>query len=536
MGGLINIITKDPAASEKLKLDYSATQIGEHNIDLTAAKTGKKTGVLLGLNYFNFNQRRDINNDNFTDLTLQNRLSVFNKWNYKANEKLSASLAMRFIYENRWGGEMQWQKAFRGSNSIYGETIQTKRVELISNIVNNKGWSADLSYNYHLQDSYYGKVKYYANQQVLFGQIRWNKKWSNHQLLAGIPLRYTYYDDNTPGTATASGVNQPQYSFLPGIFLQDETEVAKNLVMLAGMRYDYNSTHGSIFTPRLSLKYSSNAGDVFRLSMGNGYRVVNLFTEDHAALTGAREVIIAEALKPELSWNCNINYSGIIKHSGGFINIDVSGFYTYFTNKIIGDFLTDPGKIIYDNLQGYAVSKGITINTDGSFTNGIKVNAGLTIMDVYQINRDSDGKNVKQPQLFAPAVSGTFAVSYGLAKQKVNIDVTGRFTGPMHLPVVPNDFRKEKSPPYNIINVQVVKQFADNIEVYAGVKNLLNFLPKNPLLHPDDPFNKPGGKYFDENGDARPDTNPYNYFFDTSYNYAPVQGAKLYAGIRFQLK
>jgi outer membrane receptor for ferrienterochelin and colicins len=35
------------------------------------------------------------------------------------------------------------------------------------------------------------------------------------------------------------------------------------------------------------------------LSGGNGFRVVNLFTEDHAALTGAREVIIKNELKPE---------------------------------------------------------------------------------------------------------------------------------------------------------------------------------------------------------------------------------------------
>jgi len=536
VGGLINIITKDPSSSERLKLDYSVTQIGEHSIDVSAAKNGEKLSSLLGVNYFNFNQRRDINHDNFTDLTLQNRVSVFNKWNYKTRNKTNASLGARFIYENRWGGEMQWQKGFRGSDSIYGESIETKRVELISSVANKKGWSADLSYNYHLQDSYYGKVKYYANQQVLFGQIRWNKKWSNHQLLSGIPLRYTYYDDNTPGTSNLVGVNQPQHIFLPGIFFQDEIALSNKFLLLAGMRYDYNSTHGNIFTPRLSLKYSSAVADVFRLSMGNGYRVVNLFTEDHAALTGAREVMIAAALKPERSWNCNINYSGIIKHSAGFVNIDISGFYTYFTNKIVGDFFTDPGKIIYDNIKGYAVSKGVTLNTDANFTNGIKLNAGITVMDVYQMNKDQQGKNEKTPQLFAPAVSGTFAISYGFVKPRLTIDFTGRFNGTMHLPVVTNDFRNKKSPSYSIINVQVVKQFADNIELYAGVKNILNFLPKNPLLHPDDPFNKPGGKYFDANGNPKPDTNPYNYFFDTSYNYAPVQGVKIYAGIRYQLK
>ena len=536
VGGLINIITKDAVLSERARMDISATQIGEFNADFTTAHVGKKTSALLGVNYFNFNQRLDVNKDNFTDLTLQHRLSVFNKWNFKGSGNLKGSLGVRMIYENRWGGELNWDSRYKGSDSIYGETIQTKRAEVVGTMAAGKNLNVDVSYNYHLQDSYYGTVKYYATQQVAFAQFRWNKKMNKHDLLAGIPFRYTFYDDNTPATSSSNGVNQPQQIFLPGIFIQDEYKMNQNLTVLSGLRYDHNNEHGNIFTPRLSFKYSPDNVNVFRLSVGNGYRVVNLFTEDHAALTGARDVVIAEALKPEQSWNCNLNYTGLIRHSNGFVNVDVSGFYTYFTNKIIGDFFTDPSKIIYNNLDGYAISKGITVNTDASFTNGLKVIAGITLMDVYEVEKDVYGKRLKTPQLFAPAFSGTFAVSYGLSKQKLTFDLTGRVNGPMFLPVVPGDFRDAKSPLYGIVNFQITHLFKDKFEVYGGVKNLLNFLPKYPLLHPDDPFNKPGGKYFDTNGNPRPDTNPYNYIFDTSYNYAPMQGAKLYAGIRYQLK
>jgi outer membrane receptor for ferrienterochelin and colicins len=536
VGGLINIITKDALISEKLRMDISASHIGELNADLTTAHVGKRASTLLGINYFNFNRRLDINNDNFTDLTLQNRVSVFNKWNFKGTGDFNASLGVRVIYENRWGGELNWNKKYRGSDSIYGETIDTKRAELVSTVNAGQGVSIDISYNYHLQDSYYGTIKYYATQQVAFAQLRWNKKFGKHDLLTGVPFRYTYYDDNTPTTGNIDGTNKPQQSFLPGVFIQDEYKANQSLTVLGGMRYDHNNEHGNIFTPRLSLKYSPDNSNAFRLSFGNGYRVVNLFTEDHAALTGARDVVIAANLKPEQSWNANVNYTAMVRHENGFINIDLSGFYTYFTNKIIGDYFTDPRKIIYDNLDGYAISKGITVNSDASFTNGFKIIAGITLMDVYDIKKDTYGKRVKSPQLFAPSFSGTFAISYALPKQKLGIDLTGRINGPMFLPVVPNDFRNAKSPLYGIINLQVTHSIKTQMELYAGVKNLLNFLPINPLLHPDDPFNKRGGKYFDNDGKPRPDTNPYNYVFDTSYNYAPMQGAKLYAGIRYQLK
>lgn len=536
VGGLVNIITKDASQAERVKVDISATSIGEYNTDLTAAFKTKKAASLLGVNYFNYQQIRDINNDNFTDVTLQNRISVFNKWNFTNNKLLSRSLAFRYINENRWGGELQWNNRFKGTDSIYGESINTNRAEVIGTMELVKDLVMDISYNYHLQDSYYGKIKYYAVQQVAFGQVRWNTAFGKHGLLFGIPFRYTYYDDNSPATAFSDGRNKPAHSSLPGIFVQDEWKANDKLTILAGMRYDRNNEHGNIYTPRLSFKYSPDINNTIRLGAGNGYRVVNLFTEDHAALTGARDVVIASALKPERSWNVNLNYTTFIRHTKGFVGIDASLFYTYFTNKIVGDFITDPNKIIYDNLSGYAVSKGATINVDVNFTNGLKIITGATFMDVYQVNDNANGTAVKTPQLFAPQVSGTFAISYPLKKAGLAIDLTGKINGPMYLPVVPNDFRPAQSPFYTIMNIQLTKTFRKGFELYAGIKNLLNFLPKNPLLHPDDPFDRKGGKYFDAAGIPRSDTNPYGYVFDPSYNYAAVQGTKGFLGIRWQLK
>ena len=534
VGGVINIITKEPGSVPKFKVDAFGTSVGEYNLDIASGLKVKKASTLFGVNYFNYNQKRDINNDNFTDVTLQNRISLFNKWSFYRPSRKNFSLAGRYVNENRWGGELQWTDQHRGSNQIYGESIYTNRAELIGNYQLNTKTPAyiDYSYNYHLQDSYYGMVKYYAQQHVAFTQLRVNKNFGRHDLLAGIPMRFIHYDDNTVGTANA-GVNQPDVTFLPGIFVQDEIEVTSTFTTLAGLRYDRHNVLGNIFTPRLSFKFSPNASNTFRLTGGSGYRVVNLFTEDHAALTGSREVEIRNDLKPEQSWNVNLNYARNIILNEGFVNFDASLFYTYFTNKIVGDFLTDADKIIYDNLNGYAISRGLTVNTDMAFANGLKIISGVTWMDVYQIQNEVS--ELKVPQLQAPKFSGTFTVSYTTPKLGITYDLTGRVYGPMYLPVVENDFRAAMSPWFGLLNVQVSKSF-NNLEVYAGVKNLLNFIPKNPLLHPDDPFDRPGGKYFDANGAPRPDTNPNGYTFDTTYNYAQLQGAKMQVGIRWTIE
>jgi outer membrane receptor for ferrienterochelin and colicins len=529
VAGIINVITRDPMTMPALQADISATTYGEYNFDGSARWKMKKSVAAMGLNYFNFVNRIDRNNDNFTDVTLQQRFSLFNKYQFTRKNFRPASLALRYVYEDRWGGEMQWTRQHRGGDQIYGESIYTNRFEMIGNYALPVPFDlqADLSYNYHHQDSYYGTVKYLAHQHVLFGQVRWNYASGKHSVLAGIPYRLTYYDDNTPGTAgadTLHPVNEPMRHFIPGIFVQTETNLKPTLTLLTGLRYDHHTEHGSIFSPRIGLKFAPVTQHVIRLTAGNGFRVVNLFTEDHAALSGAREVIIRNRLKPERSWNVNLNYSNQIIHGNGYTSFDFNAFYTYFTNKIVGDFMTDPDLIIYDNLAGHAVSKGLSANADCLFAGGLKIMAGITLMDVYQVARNEHGERIRTPQLFAPTLSGTYAVSYTIQKWNTTVDLTGRFTGPMHLPVVPNDERPDRSPWFTLMNVQIMKSFSQQWEFYAGLKNLLNFMPTHPILRPFDPF--------DRNITI---DNPKGFTFDTSYNYAPIQGIRGFAGIRFTL-
>jgi outer membrane receptor for ferrienterochelin and colicins len=508
VAGLINILTKEPLTSPRINVDIQATSLAEFNADLSSKWKAGHAEALLGINYFLFNNPLDVNNDNFTDITQQNRFSIFNKWQFARKNSRQASMAFRYVFEDRWGGELQWNKSLRGSDQIYGESIYTNRAELIGNYqlpVVEKIY-VDYSYNFHQQDSYYGINKYMATQHVAFAQLRTNLKTGRHDLLIGLPFRFTQYDDNTAGTA------EPQNTFLPGLFIQDEFLVHTKISLLAGVRYDYHSVHGSILSPRLSVKYSPSAFHTFRLTGGNGYRVVNLFTEDHAALTGSRQVVIKNELKPEQSWNVNLNYATTLRHSTGYVHLDGSLFYTRFSNKIVGDFLTNSEQIIYDNLNGYAISKGITLNADAAFTNGIKVIAGATLMDVYQKQRDSLEMVRTTPQLFAPVFSGTYSVSYAFDKSGLSLDLNGRLTGPMYLPVVPNDFRPDQSPWFTIMNIQVTKSFTNGWEVYAGAKNLFNFIPDNPIYNWQEPFSPT---------------------FDTSYNYAPVQGIKAFIGVRY---
>ncbi|KXH79615.1 TonB-dependent receptor plug domain-containing protein [Chryseobacterium kwangjuense] len=527
MGGVINIITKNALTAPKLSVDLMTSTWSENNLDLsTKFNVGKNAAALLSLNYFSFKERIDQNKDNFTDSALQSRISVFNKWNFQRKENRQASFALRYLYEDRFGGEMQWNKSHRGSGDVYGESIYTNRAEVFGLYQ----WPlkeyivTQFSYNYHDQNSFYGSNPYDALQKVAFAQTYWSKKVGQHDLTGGITFKRTFYDDNTPGTLSSDGItNAPMKSPIWGAFVQDQWDINDKHTLLVGYRFDYDKIHHEVHSPRFAWKFSPNPYHTLRFNFGTGFRVVNLFTEDHAALTGSREVLIKSDLKPEKSVNGNLNYIWKIPVGTRMLQLDASAFYTYFSNKIVGDFDTDPDKIIYDNLHGYGISRGASLNVDYNFSFPLSINLGVTYLDVYQ---KFDGETEKSQQLHAPKWSGTYNLSYKFPNN-LTVDFTGQFYGPMRLPVLPNDYRPEYSPFYSLANIQVSKSFRSGFEVYCGVKNLFNFTPKDPLMRPFDPFDK----YADD-----PVNNPNHYTFDTAYGYAPMQKIRGFLGVKYTLK
>jgi len=523
VGGLINIITKKPQNAPLMTADIFGTSWGEYNTDVGFKNNLGKISILTGINYYNYKNIMDLNKDNFTDVTLQNRISVFQKWNFERKENRLFSFVARYLYEDRWGGDIRWNKSYRGGNKIYGESIYTNRTEILGNyqIPTNEKVFFSFSFINHGQDSRYGDTSYIANQKIAFGQFTWDKKIGKHDLLAGTALRYTYYDDNTPATAD-SELNNPEKTWLPGVFIQDEIALHEKHKLLVGFRYDHNNIHGNIFTPRFAYKWNFNDNTIMRLNAGTGFRVVNLFTEDHAALTGARKVVILSDLKPEKSYNVNLNFiKKIYFESGSFIGLDATAFYTYFTTRIVADYETDPNEIIYDNLDGNAVSKGISLNSDFNFSNGLKLILGGTLME----NTITENGISKQ-QMLTEKFMGTWAISYKINLWNLSVDYTGNIYSPMKLPLLgSSDPRKPKSPWWSIQNIQFTYDGFKNFEIYAGLKNLLNWTPAkgNPFIiaRSNDPFGVPT------------EDNPLS--FDTSYVYAPNQGIRGFLGIRFKI-
>ncbi len=538
VAGVINIITKNPENQPLFSADIMTSSHEEVFGNFAIAPRLGKSNAYVGINFGYANHYADNNLDGFGDGVNSDHISIFSKLNfYRPSDKIF-TLAAKYYYEDRRNGVESYvqdraYRTLRGSDQVYGESIYTNRFELFGTYAldTKANLKIDYSLSNHVQDSYYGDQFFEASQQIAFGNFLWNFNKSKHDVLIGATLRYDAYDDNTLATEEEIDgdiYNTPNNQFVPGIFVQDEYLISEKLTLLGGVRLDHHMEHGLIYAPRLNVKVKTSDWATFRFNFGTGFKVVNLFTEDHAFVTGQREVIIAEDLKPESSYNFSVNYNQIYTGLGGSGSIDLEVFFTHFTNKIIPDY-DIPGFIVYENSNGYATSTGLSMNINHNFSVPLSLNLGINLLNSTETETDSAGDELTNDILFAPKWSGVITANYQLKRQRITLAYTAQFTGEMALPEVYDldasgvpleEPRPTTSIPFSLHQIQISKLINTNYSLYCGVNNLFNFIQtESPLAAYDDPNYESG----------------FSPYFDTAYAYAPNHGIEFYLGFKWDL-
>lgn len=525
MAGVINIITKKTNSGDVLSFESNVSSMQEFNNDIAFRwRIGAHIKAISSISLYNYNKPYDVNKDGFSDLALQNRVSIFNKLSLGKNENYQ--IALRLFKEDRWGGELDWTEKWRGTDSIYGEAINTQRIELLQNFKVQKIIPIDIqsSYVYHEQKSTYGITQFNANQHLFFIQGVHQYKKNKQEYELGGSFNFQLYDDNTVLTRDALDSNKTEELKVisPGLFLQQQITWNKNWRSLLAWRTDYQQAHGFIHSPRLSIQYKKNEQTQFRLGLGRGFRVVNVFTEDHAALSGDRKIKIAESLNPESSVNTffSVDHLSLLTHAT--LKTEVHFFYSYFFNRIQANYDEDPNLIIYRNLNGSVESRGVNIRFDVQSEKSWNSQLGFTLLDAFERTKNTSPD--KLVLMFSSLLNINYNFSYQFNALDTKLDYQVTAYSPMRLPVLPNDYRPAYSPWYALHQVQVTNTSLKHVDFYIAMKNIFNFLPKDPLMRPFDPFDK-----------NLLMNNPNQYTFDTTYGYAPMQGRRLLIGLRYHL-
>ncbi|MEM1119648.1 MAG: TonB-dependent receptor [Bacteroidota bacterium] len=525
ISGQVNVETKKPRNTDRLLFNAYLNSFMEKQVNLNYSF---KTGDWHSLAAFHAVQpadRIDRDADNFLDVPLLTRYSFTNTWNYgNPNEwGWNSQIGVRWLNEERIGGQTNFTAEDRGSTSVYGQHVQLNQPELWTKTgfrwddIHNL--TVSLSGFQQRQDAYFGVVHYDAQQTSLYAKAQYEYTYAERQVLkTGLSFRYldlqeTIGLENDVLNRTYAG-NYQQREIIPGFFAENTLFLLDDkLTWLAGIRGDHHNDFGFQLTPRTLLKYNLSERTVLRANVGFGWRTVNLFSENIGLFASSRDLIIADDLAPEKAWNYGVNLTrkfGEDKLSG-YLSLDY--YRTDFSNQIFPDYDTDPGKAFVRNFTGESVSNGLQAELLLNFGPSLSWKNGFTYLDVYQV---VEGE--KNPLPFTARYHLLSNLNWQPTAKNYHLDLNVHWYGKQRLPNTtsnPADFqRPDFSTPYAVVNAQFTYNFK-RMEWYAGVENIFDFRQRQPILSWE---------------------NPFGPHFDTATVWGPTRGREFYVGVRYTLE
>jgi outer membrane receptor protein involved in Fe transport len=515
--GQINIDYKQPENSEKL---YAELFINEHQrAELNASsafKLSDKLSSIVLIHASGLNNKVDNNGDGFLDLPTGNLFIVSNRYHFNNKNKLRGRFGFEVLKEDRVGGQLGYNTYEDiGTSGYYGISVKSDRFTIYEKTGylldpdNNGSIAINASFVYHSTKSNFGLRKYDATQKSLNLKLKYKTELGrkDHKLNTGIDFLNDNFDQHINDTII------DRNEAVPGIF-GEYIYSTKKLTIIGGLRFDYNNLYGSLFTPRLHIKYGISENATIRASAGKGYRTANVFPENIGLLASSRTFYFLEEFQIEEAWNYGINYTqkwyfDDIRN----LTLNIDFYRTDFQNQIVVDINHSASAVYFYNLKGESFSN--------SFQTDLII-APSKRFDITLAYRYNDVKvTMGQELINKPMVSphkGLISLHYSTKFEKWNFTVTTQFKGQSKLPYTkdnPVEYQLgDTSPAYMILHAQILRKFS-KWEFYLGAENLTNYKQQNPILAADDPF-----------GD----------YFDSSIVWGPVVGRSINAGLRFKVK
>ena len=543
--GQINIEMLKPQSEEQVNLNAFVGSMGkiELNADGNIHLGDKWSGGLLG-HFENSPYGHDGNKDGFADMPKVRQIALMNRWIYRS-EKRAFQIGVKCLAEKRRSGQhgkhAESQKPAGGSaalpfahddfhdgvhpDRLYKINIDTKRLEVFTKNAyffdpeNDGNIALIISGNYHDMNSLYGMRQCDIRQAELYGSLILEKKFDVHALSAGLSgnfdgfwrkynLKWASPDfdstqDTTPNrnlTHEGVGGTYAQYTFSP----------SEQLVLMGGVRYDYNSLYGSLVTPRFHARWNPRKWLSLHGSAGIGRRSPHPVEEFHNLLASSREFVISDRLDMEKAWNFGIGANLDFKIGERNLQFSAEYYYTDFSNQLVADLDTDPHQVrIYSSRlpsRSHSLQLEATVDIIPYMT--------LTAAWRYNDVKVDYGKGL----VLKPLTSRTKSLlSWGYKPMMGlwSFDATCSLSGGGNMPTpykVGDGLSWNRTfKAYATLNAQITRTFR-HFSVYIGGENLTNYRQKNPVINSYAPWSRD---------------------FDATMVYGPLEGAMAYIGFRY---
>lgn len=542
--GQICVDYKTAHESETVFLNGFADQFGRYEGNFNGKYSfSEHTNTIFFAHGSTMQMKMDENGDNFLNHPLLNTINLMNKWEIE-HEQSHHVIGIKALYEDRKGGQKNYYP--KRQNDLYGIGIETERYEAFAK--NGYVFDSDtynsialiLSGSYHNQKSFYGRNNYDGKETNLYANFLYETRFGSHddhsdchheggddehhsdqhsqtshsgevEYLHNLKLGLSYLFDDVNQSFRDIVLDRKER--VPGVFAEYSYYGIEDLILVGGFRADFHNQYETFLTPRFFAKYSFSPFLSMRASVGKGYRVANIFSENTGVLASSREIFIRETLNPEEAWNYGINFSYDFFLAAMPFTINAELYRTDFTNQIIVDLEKNSSEAHFYNLDGKSYSNSFQVDINFEPINRLEITTAYRLSDVHST---IDSELLRVPLQSPHKAFMNFAYSTG--ESQWTFDLTVQYNSKGRLPNTsgnPVQYQLgDEFPAYFLLHSQISKSFGF-IELYLGAENLTDYIQENLIIAYDDPF----GKYF-----------------DAGMVWGPLSGRKVYLGFRYNLK
>lgn len=540
IAGQINVELKKPEESEKLYLNGYVNQSARSELNLSyTVHTGEKWATTFLLHGSTRPLEMDENGDTFLDFPTGSQVNFINRWVYNSGTGWLGQLGVKVLTDGKQGGQVDYNvEEDKFTTNRYGFELNTERYEVWAKLgyqFKNKPYQSvglQLSGLTHRHDSYYGFNVHNAEERSFYSNLIYQSiiGSTSHKFKTGVSFLYDGLDETVQiqngmdygGAVTSGPVSFDRTEFVPGAFFEYSYDDLEKISLIAGVRVDQHNLFGTIFTPRIHVKYELTPTTSLRASAGKGTRVASIFSENTSVLATARAVVFdklqskqAYGFKPDEAWNYGVSVSHdfTLDYRSGTIQVDY--FYTDFKNQVVLDWDNTAREARFFGLTGKSYSHSLQFQVDYELVRRFDVRLAYRWLNVQ-----TDYRNGLLERPLIPKSRAFINLAYE-TKSAWKFDYTVQWIGEQRLPDtsenLPVNQRGAYSDDYVLMNAQITKDFGNKWSVYLGVENITDFKLEDPIVAANDPFGS-GSQ------------------FDTSMVWGPIFGRMAYAGFRFRIK
>jgi outer membrane receptor for ferrienterochelin and colicins len=462
MGGVVNLISRRPGPEPAYDVLLNQSTLGATDVVGYLARPVSDRWRVSLLGGGHRQSRADRDDDGWADVAGYTRGVVRPRLFFDGGDGRLGFATVGLTAEERQGGTMPGAR-LAATGAPYTEALDTTRFDA------GGSWqmllrdrfvvTARAAAAWQRHDHRFGVVQERDTHHTAFGEAALRGSAGRHTWVAGLAVeRDRFAPRDVPRFA---------YTYVvPGVFAQDDIEVASWLAVSAGARVDHHNEYGTFVSPRLAALVRSQ-GWTSRVSVGRGFFAATPLTEETEA-AGLTRLVVATPLSAERATTASLDVSRTLGPAT-------------VTATMFGSRIADPVGVErggrYELATRGAATTNLGLELLGTARRGP---AAVTASYTYVRAREGDRGHRRE----VPLTPGHSAGAVGMweVEDRGRVGLELYYTGRQRLEENPH---RARSQPYVVVGLLVEKRVG-RLRLFVNAENVTDVRQTrwDPLLRP----------------------------------------------------